>query len=236
MIDERYYYLAIDLLSLSFPLMASFEKRISFWRKWPGLFAGILFMGLLFLPWDAYFTAQGVWGFNPRFLSGPGLWGMPVEEWLFFLFIPYSCMFLYEVMRFYVKRDVLGKIARPFSIALIPLLVLLGLLYFDRVYTAVTFLLTAAYLTYVVFVLRPAWLGRFYVGYGISLIPFFVVNGILTGSLLEEPIVWYNNTENLGIRMGTIPVEDSIYLLLLLLMVTTLYERPLKRTHGDLRA
>lgn len=236
MIDERYYYLAIDLLSLSFPLMASFEKRISFWRKWPGLFAGILFMGLLFLPWDAYFTAQGVWGFNPRFLSGPGLWGMPVEEWLFFLFIPYSCMFLYEVMRFYVKRDVLGKIARPFSIALITLLVLLGLLYFDRVYTAVTFLLTAAYLTYVVFVLRPAWLGRFYVGYGISLIPFFVVNGILTGSLLEEPIVWYNNTENLGIRMGTIPVEDSIYLLLLLLMVTTLYERPLKRTHGDLRA
>jgi lycopene cyclase domain-containing protein len=70
------------------------------------------------------------------------------------------------------------------------------------------------------------------VGYGISLIPFFLVNGILTGWLLEEPIVWYDNAENLGIRLGTIPVEDSIYLLLLLGIVTVFYERPLARDHS----
>jgi lycopene cyclase domain-containing protein len=68
------------------------------------------------------------------------------------------------------------------------------------------------------------WLGRFYLGYVVSLIPFLMVNGLLTGSFLEEPIVWYNDAENLGLRIGTIPVEDSVYMLLLLMMNTTIYE------------
>jgi lycopene cyclase domain-containing protein len=55
------------------------------------------------------------------------------------------------------------------------------------------------------------------------------VNGVLTGWLLPEPIVWYDNTQNLGIRLNTIPIEDSMYLLFFLLIVTTFYERGLKR-------
>jgi hypothetical protein len=49
------------------------------------------------------------------------------------------------------------------------------------------------------------------------LIPFFIVNGILT----SLPVIWYNNQATLGIRIGTIPVEDFIYnggLLLLAIM------------------
>jgi lycopene cyclase domain-containing protein len=230
---EQYLYLGLDIFTISFPLLRSFEHRITYWKKWPGLFTGIFVAGAIFLIWDGLFTAHGVWGFNDRYLVGPRFFGMPIEEWTFFLVVPYACMFLYEVMRYYVKRDILGRVARPLSIALIVALTALGLLHLDKLYTAITFLATAAYLAFVVFLLKPGWLGRFYVGYGISLIPFFLVNGLLTGTLLEEPIVWYNDAENLGIRMGTIPVEDSIYLLLLLLMVTTFYERPLKRQHGD---
>jgi lycopene cyclase domain-containing protein len=107
-------------------------------------------------------------------------------------------------------------------------------LYIDHIYTAITFLCTAAMLALHVFVLKSTYLGRFYVGYAVSLIPFFLVNGILTGWLLDEPIVWYNNAENLGIRLNTIPLEDSMYLLFFLLLTITFYERPLKREHGDL--
>ena len=230
---ERFLYLGLDLFSLAFPLLRSFEPRITFWRKWPGLFTGIAFMAALFIPWDVWFTAEGVWGFNERYLVGVGLFGLPLEEWLFFLLIPYACVFLYEVMRYFVRRDVLGKVARPFSLALVVVLLVVGLLHLDRMYTAVTFLLTAAFLGWHVW-RRTAWLGRFYVGYAVSLIPFLLVNGVLTGWLLPEPIVWYNNAENLGIRINTVPLDDSVYLLLMLLMVVTGYERPLKREHGDL--
>ncbi|MBL0128394.1 MAG: lycopene cyclase domain-containing protein [Flavobacteriales bacterium] len=222
---ERYYYLGLDLFSIAFPLAASFEPRIAYWRKWRGLFTGMAVMMVVFIAWDVVFAANGVWGFSSRYTLGVDIFGLPLEEWLFFLAIPYSCVYLYEVMRYAVRRDVLARVARPLSIVLIVLLALVGLLYFDRVYTAVTFLCTAALLAVHVFALKSNYLGRFYIGYAVSLVPFFIINGILTGWLLPEPIVWYNDAENLGLRMNTIPVEDSVYLLFFLLLTITFYER-----------
>jgi lycopene cyclase domain-containing protein len=231
---ERFTYLALDLFTLSFPLIRSFEPRILYWRKWRGLFTGIGVMAVVFLIWDAIFTANGVWGFTPRYLTGPHIARLPLEEVLFFLVVPYSCTFIYEVMRYFVRRDVLGRIARPFCMALIVVLVVVGIWHIGRIYTAITFLCAAGLLFLHVFVLKSPYLGRFLLGYAVVLVPFVLVNGILTGTLLEEPVVWYNNTENLGIRVGTIPLEDSMYLLFFLLLTITFYELPLKRAHGDL--
>ena len=47
--------------------------------------------------------------------------------------------------------------------------------------------------------------------YLVTLIPFFIVNGLLTGIAFDEPVVFYNNAENLSLRAFTIPVEDFIY-------------------------
>ena len=133
---ERYYYLALDLLSIAFPLAASFEPRIAYWKKWRGLFTGIAVMAVVFLAWDAVFTANGVWGFSPRYTLGLDLFGLPIEEWLFFIAIPYSCVYLYEVMRYAIARDVLGGIARWLSVTLMIALLITGVLFFDRTYTA----------------------------------------------------------------------------------------------------
>jgi lycopene cyclase domain-containing protein len=67
-------------------------------------------------------------------------------------------------------------------------------------------------------------MGRLYLAFGMILIPFFIVNGILTGSFIDDQVVWYNNDENLGIRIGTIPLEDTFYALLLFTMNVSLYE------------
>ena len=53
---------------------------------------------------------------------------------------------------------------------------------------------------------------------------FSIVNGLLTGTLIKNQVVWYNNNENLSIRLGTIPVEDIFYALLMLLMVMIGYQ------------
>ena len=97
------------------------------------------------------------------------------------------------------------------SSVLIVGLTLSGIKYIDRWYPAVTFLSLAILLLILVFIIKPAFISRFYFAYLFILIPFFVVNGILTGTGLSEPVVWYNNEENLGIRMLTIPLEDIFY-------------------------
>ena len=40
---------------------------------------------------------------------------------------------------------------------------------------------------------------------------------MLTGSWIENEVVWYNNQENLGFRLMTIPIEDSVYAFTLIL-------------------
>jgi lycopene cyclase domain-containing protein len=68
-------------------------------------------------------------------------------------------------------------------------------------------------------------LNTFFITFLIVLIPFSIVNGILTGSFIEEPVVRYNNLENLGIRLGTIPIEDIGYAFSMLLMSLVLIQK-----------
>jgi len=216
-------YLILNILTIGYPLFKSRDPRVNMVSKWRALLPAIALTSTFFIVWDAQFTAMGVWGFNDSHLIGLRVLDLPVEEWLFFFTVPYACMFIYEVMNYFVKRDVLGKVARPFTIVLAVFLAVMGSLHLDKWYTSVTFLTTAACLVFIIWK-RPEWLGRFYVGYLVSLIPFLIMNGMLTGTFLAEPVVWYNDEENLGIRLGTIPIEDAVYMLLLLLMTTTFYE------------
>ncbi|MCF8258981.1 MAG: lycopene cyclase domain-containing protein [Flavobacteriales bacterium] len=216
-------YLILNILTVSYPLFKSFEQKVNMVSKWPAMLPAIAITAAFFIAWDAWFTNMGVWGFNDSHLIGLKLLDLPIEEWLFFITVPYACLFIYEVLIYLVKKDVLGPVARPISMVLALLLLLVGAWHHDRWYTSVTFLLTAVWLAFVIWK-RPAWLGRFYLGYAVSLLPFLLMNGVLTGSFLAEPVVWYNDTENLSLRIGTIPIEDSIYMMLLLLMNTTFYE------------
>ncbi|NSW94790.1 MAG: lycopene cyclase domain-containing protein [Bacteroidales bacterium] len=54
-------------------------------------------------------------------------------------------------------------------------------------------------------------INRFYISFLVILIPFFIVNGILTGTFIENEVVWYNNDQTTGIRLLTVPLEDIAY-------------------------
>ena len=112
-------------------------------------------------------------------------------------------------------------------------LLVIGLKNYNHWYTSVTFIGTALYLLFLITVVKPTYLGRFYFAYLFILIPFFIVNGILTGTGLPEPVVWYNNNENLGIRMLTIPFEDTFYGMLLILMNVSIFEYLQKRSTSE---
>ncbi|MEY3102752.1 MAG: hypothetical protein RL558_1029, partial [Bacteroidota bacterium] len=74
-------YLLIDALVFAGPLTRAFEPRIRYIKQTKHLAFATLLMMLLFIPWDVAKTAYGVWGFNPKYLMGPSLWGLPLEEW-----------------------------------------------------------------------------------------------------------------------------------------------------------
>lgn len=218
------YYFWINLLSIAIPFIVSFDKRLKFYQEWKFLFPAMLFTMVIFIPWDIIKTGMGVWGFNPKYLQGIYFYNLPIEELVFFIAIPYACLFTYHSLNYLIKKDYLGPYSRSITLFLIIILVIVAMLNISRIYTLVTFLMTAALLAVHFFLLKSTYLGRFYFTYLVILVPFFIVNGALTGSFTQEPVVWYDDTRNLGIRMGTIPIEDSVYGLLLLLLNTTIYE------------
>jgi lycopene cyclase domain-containing protein len=220
----RMTYLTLNILTILVPLLRSFENRVNMVSKWKALLPAIFLVGIIFIAWDVAFTKMGVWGFTDEHLVGLRIFGLPIEEWLFFLTVPYACMFIYEVLNYFIKRDILGRVAKPIFLLLAIILLVSGAFSFDKWYTSATFISTSLWLFFLVWK-SPNWLGRFLLSYLIALIPFFLVNGVLTGYGLENPVVWYNDEENLGIRLVTIPIEDTIYGLLLLSMNAYFYER-----------
>jgi lycopene cyclase domain-containing protein len=223
-LQSKYLYLVLNIASFIVPFAFSFYRKASFYKKWKYVLPAIGITGALFTGWDVLFTHLGVWGFNGRYLSGITLFNLPMEEVLFFFCIPYACMFIYFALNHLVERDYFFPHHELISSALIFVLLVMGCNYIDRWYTGVTFTLTGLFLALQMLKLRPRYMGRFYFAFLFILIPFFIVNGILTGSFIDMPVVWYNNAHNLGVRLGTIPVEDVVYGLLLIVVNVTIAE------------
>lgn len=233
--DQKYLYLAIDFFSILFPFIFSFYSKYNFSQKWKYLWLAIVAPALFFIVWDELFTQMGVWGFNPRYLTGIYFFSLPIEEVLFFVCIPYACVFTYEAVNYLITWRMTRSHQDLITDILAGLLFLLGVIFFDKWYTGVTFIIASIYLNLHRWLWKSDYLGKFYVAFIFILIPFFIVNGILTGTGIEEQVVWYNDAENLGIRMGTIPVEDTFYGMVLLLMNVSLFEY-LQKKKGPIKA
>jgi lycopene cyclase domain-containing protein len=221
----KYTYLYINLFSISIPFLFSFHKKYKFFQSWFAFWPATIITGAIFIAWDVLYTSWGVWGFNSDYLLGWNIINLPLEEWLFFICIPYASVFTYAALKFLLKKDVFKSVEKPISWILVSILLILGIINTQLVYTSVTFLSTALFLLFHLIFIKRDYMGRFYLAYLIIFCgPFLIVNGILTGSFLENPVVWYDNSENLGVRVFTIPLEDFIYGLLLILMNITIYE------------
>lgn len=226
---SQYLYLVIVLLTILVPLVASFHRKAPFYKTWKFLSIAILVPGLLFIAWDEIFTRLNIWGFNSKYVTGIYLGSLPLEEILFFICIPYACVFTYFVLNYLIEKDYIFPHNELLSFVLIIVLLISGLNNIDKTYTAVTFILLGLYLTFLTLKVRPRYMGRFYVAFGVILLPFFLINGVLTGSFIEGEVIWYNDAANLGLRIGTIPLEDIFYAMLLVLLNISLYERLQRR-------
>jgi len=221
-------YLSLHLFTISFPLIRSFEPRLHYAFKWKALFPAIFITATFFIIWDALFTRMDVWGFNEAYILGIKFFSLPIEEWLFFITVPFASVFIYESVYFFLPDIQSNLSTKLFSGAIAITLITISIINADKAYTHWSFLFASIFLVFVLMTNAP-WLGKFWIAYFIHLLPFILVNGVLTGSFIQEPVVKYNNNQNLGIRLFTIPIEDTVYALLLLLMNITFYEYFLTR-------
>lgn len=217
-------YLYLNIGSFLIPFIFSFYPKFQFYKKWKSLFPAIFIMMAFFISWDIIFTNNGIWGFNDQYINGYKLFNLPIEEWLFFICIPYACLFTHYSLNYFFPNFTLSKkTTSVFYVSLLCVLIITLWYNYDRWYTLVCFVYGIILLG-LVYNKNPKIIGRFLPSFCIILIPFFIVNGVLTGSFIENEVVWYNNAENLNIRMFTIPVEDTIYALSMLLTVFVLLE------------
>ena len=220
-----YLYLLLNIGSFGIPFLYSFHKKMNFIQQWKSVFTAIIIVAFLFIVWDVIFTSQGVWGFNSSYHLPFLLVGIPLEEMLFFICIPYASVFIHYSLKYFKPSLVLSKKSTQFLTVLFVLIVVLVVsLNSDKLYTSVNYTLLVFSLLLGLF-FGIEILRRFYFSFLIILVPFFIVNGILTGSFISEPVVWYNNAENLGIRLFTIPIEDIGYAFNMLFLVVFLNEK-----------
>jgi lycopene beta-cyclase len=63
---------------------------------------------VVFLTWDLLAYARGHWWFDDRYILGPRLLGLPMEEWLFFVVVPLCALLTFEAV-----SNVLDRRATP---------------------------------------------------------------------------------------------------------------------------
>ena len=208
---QPYTYLLINFFTIIICFIASFEKGIQFNKYFGAFLLASTIVAIPFISWDIWFTSSGVWWFNTDYTIDIIIAGLPIEEWLFFFCIPFSCVFTYYCLDKFFDLSWANAFNNVIVFVGIIVCVLIALLHHEKIYTFVTAVTTTLTLIYLHFIAKKERIGQASFVYSVLMLGFFPVNGLLTGTVLESPIVNYNSEEILNIRVLTIPIEDALY-------------------------
>jgi len=186
----------------------------------------IVIPAIPFLLWDALVTGAH-WHFNSLYVSGIKIINLPIEEILFFITVPFACLFTWEMI---IRRVKEKQIDMQWLRLLLYLALPAGIYFFSigKQYTGLT--LSFIFLANLVDQFLKTNLlfdQRFY--FYLLLIVIFTL--IFNGYLTWRPVVTYGVEYQLDFRIITIPVEDFFYGISLLWMNTGLYKRLLKNSN-----
>lgn len=213
-------YLYLNLAIIAFPLIFSFERRIKFYKKFKPLSLAMLAIGIIFVAWDVFATSRGHWSFNPAYVNNIRLLNLPIEEILFFVTVPYSCLFTFHAITHFLGDKQLFSSKKWLATIIGALILLSSLAFYNREYTFLAIIsvgLTVLFVSLVnpkLFSTRTYWTYTF-----LTLILFLIFNYILTST----PIVEYSPSAITGFRVTTIPIEDFLFNYSMLTSYLTVY-------------
>ncbi len=201
-------YLLFDLAVLAGPVALGFFGPTFFRGRSARAFIAALIAAIPFLIWDVA-VADTHWFFSPERTLGWRPGGLPIEEWLFFLAVPYALIFSWEMFLGGPKSRrsrTIGAVALGFGLCALALGV--WQLAEGRGYTGLTGIALGLVAVYDARFGGQVAMRRNFVG----LVAIVVLTTVIFDSYLTaRPVVTYDDAYNLGVRVGTVPVEDFGY-------------------------
>ncbi|MCW3978019.1 MAG: lycopene cyclase domain-containing protein [Candidatus Bathyarchaeota archaeon] len=214
------FYFYLNLVIIAFPLVFSFERRLKFYRKFKPLLIAIVLVGCVFVGWDVLATHRGHWSFNPSYVTEIPLLGLPLEEILFFVTVPYSCLFVFESIRKFLGDSRLFSPSRRFfaGAGLLVAVSSTGFLYKEYTFLAILSVGLTIFLVSItnikIFSSRAYWIYII-----VTLFLFLIFNYLLT----SLPVVEYSPLAISNILVTTIPIEDFLFNFSMLTAYCTTY-------------
>jgi len=83
------------------PFVFSFWPSLRFYRNAKGLLAALAVALVFFGGWDVWAAGRGHWTFAAKAVGPARLLGLPLEEVLFFVVIPFCALFTWEVLNYF---------------------------------------------------------------------------------------------------------------------------------------
>ena len=221
-------YLIFNLIVLSGPLFLSFDKKVRYVRYWPIVFLSIAIVFVPFLIWDILVN-ESHWTFNEKFTLSFRLFGLPLGEILFFITIPFACMFIWQIMVTNENLENKSNKKLPLFIIVLALILFFVSIIKGTNYTLLVSIALALagvldiVLNTLILSKKHTWLFLLLVS---GLI--FIFNGYLTA----RPVVLYGSHSFLNIRLWTIPIEDFGYGYALILLNVIVFEKLKRISHA----
>jgi lycopene cyclase domain-containing protein len=217
----KWEYLIFNLVVVAGPLSLSFIKSVCYFKKWKYALYAIVPVFIPFILWDALVTGRH-WWFNTEYISGLYFLGLPIEECMFFISVPFSVLFIWEIFAVKTRNRISNHLKKVKFLFLI--LPAIGVIFWltGKEYTALV-LVALGIVGLVDWLLKTEILSR--PNTYIYLIIILLLNLIFNGYLTARPVVLYDADYQLDFRVFTIPIEDIFYGFALLLLNTSIYEK-----------
>ena len=214
-------YLLLNLVIISGPVALSFDKKVRYFRYWKKSIYSIIIIMIPFIIWDALVTGRH-WWFNENYITGFRIANLPIEEWMFFITVPFAVLFIWQIFSYHTgnpRSSGLRNIKYLMVILLLP-----GIIFFlnGREYTGLV-LLALAVTGLTDILLKTELFSRKNTYFYLALIT--ILNLVFNGYLTGRPVVIYDESYQLGIRLISIPIEDFFYGYSLILLNTLFFEK-----------
>lgn len=219
----KYAYVLFNL-AISSSLVFAVPWVPSFWAQWRNMLRGLAAVSLPFIIWDVLAAKAGHWSFNPVYVLGARVYGLPIEEILFFASVPLACMVVWTLLAQVRGGDrplLAPKRARLLLLVAAAVLTVLALAASGKGYTMVALLAAAVTCVALAWYPQLTVTTRFMLFQVCACVLFVVCNTVLT----SLPIIVYGPQAVTEWRVGTIPVEDFLYNFALLNLFLVVFNR-----------